>query len=195
MKKFDIRRRTSVTFNNFRPPTLPLKYLRISPLSTITLAGLSTIALLCLGFALHALFGDSGVDDNSTTAEWKPPTLDILALDAPKPASSDIEALSRPIFSKNRKPAPKAAGTPASESAPALADSLSITAIVQNKKSAQVFMVSPDAPEGAWRKIGETVNFWTITAIKSKEVFLKNGNQTAKVELYANPPPTEAPQQ
>lgn len=191
MKKFDIKVSTTAAFSNLRPPMLHLKHLRLSPLATITLAVLSIITLLSLLIALHSMFGDSQADDHSTLVEWKPPTLDILALDAPKPASGDIEALSRPVFTKTRKPAPKTPVSPTNTNAPVVADSLSITAIVQNKKSAQAFVVSAESPEGAWRKIGEKVNIWTITAIKSDEVVLKSGNQTAKVKLYADPPPPD----
>ena len=114
--------------------------------------------------------------------------LAVVELDSPKPASADTEALSRPIFSKTRKPSPKAA-VAAVDSAN-ISDTptgLVVTAIVKNKKVAQAFVTSSETPAGAWRKVGDTVGSWTLNKILHSEVVFQSGDQLTRVKLYVTP--------
>jgi hypothetical protein len=192
MKRIDVKGQAAVAFSNAKALALRLKHLQLSPLAAMLLAALSATTLATGLFALYAMLGPTGADDGPAAPEWKPPTLAIVPLDPPKPAGADVETLSRPIFSKARKPAPKSLMATAETNLSAAPQTLSVSAIVRNKKTKQAFFVSSDAPEGSWRKIGDTVDSWTIKAIEPKEVVLQNGEQTTKVKLYADPPPADA---
>ncbi|MFO1101357.1 MAG: hypothetical protein U1E20_00455 [Methylocystis sp.] len=165
------------------------KQARLSPLSTIILAVLLATTLMAGLFALAAIFGSNGLDGEVAAPDWKPPTLTIGELDPPTPASADVETLSRPIFSKSRRPS-KAKPQVEVELAPnAIAPGgLTVSAIVTNKEAQQAYVVSQDTPEGAWRKVGDTVDSWTISRIDRHEIILKSGEQTASIKLYPDPP-------
>lgn len=169
-----------------------LKSLHLSPLAAIVLAALSAVSLGAALVAVYAIYGPLGSDSGVTVPDWKPPTLDVVELDPPKPASADVEALSRPIFAKNRKPSPKSAAPAAA----AVLDSqtgLTVTAIVHNKKTTSAFLISTDTPDGAWRKVGDTVDAWTVTSITPAEVVLQSGGQLSKLQLYSDASSTAAP--
>lgn len=171
-----------------------LKQARLSPLSAMILAFLLATTLMAGLFALSAIFGSNGLDSEVVGPDWKPPTLAIGELDPPKPASADVEALSRPIFSRSRRPSPKSAKLQVdSDISPnAIASGgLAVSAIVENKEMHQAYVVSSDAPEGAWRKVGDTVDSWTISMIDRHEVILKSGQQTTSIKLYPDPPPID----
>jgi hypothetical protein len=187
MRKIDVRGQAAIAFDHAKALALRLKHLQMSPLSAMLLAGLSAVALITGLFALYAILGPTGVDDGPAAPEWKPPTLAIVPLEPPKPANVDVEALSRPIFSKSRKPSPKAAAAPSETNLSAAPGTMSVTAIVRDKNTSRAFLISSDAPEGAWRKIGDTVENWTVTAIAPREVILRSGDQSAKLPLYGDP--------
>lgn len=168
----------------------PPQETHLSPLSLMLLGALATTTLAAGLFALYALLGPDGSDKVPAAPDWTPQTLAIVELDPPKPASADVEALSRPIFSKSRRPSPKAAKTPdvanIVETA-AAPTGLTVSAIVKRKIASQAFVVSMDTPEGAWRKVGDTIDSWTVTSIEPDRVILKNGGRTTKLQLYADP--------
>lgn len=168
----------------------PAQRVQLSPLSAIILAVLAATTLLAALFAAFAFLGPVGSDTIVSAPAWTPPTLAVADLPPPKPASADLESLSRPIFSKNRKPAAKIAkaAAPMAAEMTAAPPGLAINAIVKNKKTTQAFVTSPESPDGSWKKVGETVDSWTISAIESGGVVLTNGAQTARVKLYADPP-------
>jgi len=178
----------------------PLHLAQLSPLSGMILAFLAATTLGAGLFAAYAFFGPKGMDAAVTAPDWTPPTLAVVELEPPKPPGADVQTLTRPIFSKNRRPAPKtekAAGRPDAAAIPA-ATGLTVNAIVRNKKASQAYFVSPASPEGAWKKVGDTVDSWTIKSIERYEVFLVNGAQTVKVKLYtedqaADPPAPPRP--
>lgn len=170
-----------------------LKQAHLSPLSAMILAFLLATTLMAGLFALASIFGSIGLDSEVAAPDWKPPTLTIGELDPPTPASADVETLSRPIFSRSRRPSPKAKPQVEADLSPnAIAPgSLTVSAIVKNKETHQAYVVSQDAPEGAWRKVGDTVDSWTISRIDRHEVILKSGEQTASIKLYPDPPPID----
>ncbi|WP_424363017.1 hypothetical protein [Methylocystis parvus] len=164
----------------------PLQKAHLSPLAGIVLTLLGTTTLFAALFAAYAFIGPLGSDADVKAPDWTPPTLAVVDLDPPKPPSADVEALSRPIFTKSRRPAPKVARQQATETGPLTAAPSGITvgAIVKNKKATQAFIVSPETPEGAWKKVGDTVDSWTIATIDRAELILKNGQQMAKLKLW-----------
>ncbi|HEY8162008.1 MAG TPA: hypothetical protein VIF34_07055 [Methylocystis sp.] len=163
---------------------------QLSPLSAIVLAALAAITLGAALFAAVAMLGPAGSDVVVSAPDWTPPSLAVVELGPPKPAGADTEALSRPIFSKDRKPSPKTAKAAASipgqdAAAPA---GVTVSAIVKKKKMEQAFMVSPALPEGDWKKVGDTVDAWEISRIDGDGVVLSNGAKTAKVKLFSDDP-------
>lgn len=170
-----------------------LKRARLSPLSAMILAFLSATTLMAGLFALSAIFGSHGLDSEVAAPDWKPPTLTIGELDPPKPASADVETLSRPIFSRSRRPSPKAKPQVEADLAPNAhaPGGMTVSAIVKNKDVHQAYVVSQDAPGGAWRKVGDTVDSWTISRIDRHEIILTSGQQTASIKLYPEPPPID----
>ncbi|RTL90708.1 MAG: hypothetical protein EKK29_00855 [Hyphomicrobiales bacterium] len=184
--------RVSELLHNARSRLSGLKHMQLSPLSGIVLAALATMTSATALFALYAMLGPMGSDSEASAPDWTPPTLAAVELDPPKPASADVESLSRPIFSKNRKPTAKSAAAPTDMTAVSDAPSgLSVTAIIRHKTTAQAFLISTDTPAGAWRQVGDLVDSWTVTSINPKEVVLQSGGQFSKLKLYAEPPPAE----
>ena len=167
-------------------PAKRLKYFRMSPLWAVWLIALSIVTMGMGIFALRSLLGRAGDEEAVAALDWKPPSLAIVSLDPPKPANGDIESISRPIFSKTRKPTLKTAYAVSPANTTTDTGALSVTAIVLNKKIMQAFIISSDAPEGAWRKIGDSVDSWSITEIAAKEVIIQNGGQKRVLPLYAS---------
>lgn len=171
----------------------PMKQARLSPLSAMILAFLLATTLIAGLFAISAIFGSNGLDAEVAAPDWKPPTLAIGELDPPKPASADVETLSRPIFSRSRRPSPRASKSQSEADLSPNAitpGGLTVSAIVKNKEMHQAYVVSLDTPEGAWRKVGDTVDSWTISRIDRREVILRSGEQTTSIKLYPDPPLT-----
>lgn len=164
---------------------------RLSPLMAGTLGVLALAAICAAGFAAFALLGPQYQESLSNAPEWKPPTLAAVELAPPKPASADAQSLSRPIFSKNRKPAPRTSATALvdpSLAAPVVAPAgLSLAAVVRHGGVASAFLLSASAPEGEWKKIGEKIESWTVAAITDLEVTLKNGDQSVQLRLFDEP--------
>lgn len=195
MKKL-VRIRPADWLRDGRATLSRFKQWRLSPLSAILLAALSAIAAGTALFAVAALLWPANWNSGAAVPDWNPPTLAVVELDPPKPPEADTEALTRPIFAKTRKPGPKKAA-PAAAAPTTMTDAptdLVVTAIVKNKKIAQAFVTSSETPEGAWRKVGDTVGGWTLHKILHAEVEFQNGDQLARVKLYT-PPPEPAPEE
>ncbi|PPD10091.1 MAG: hypothetical protein CTY36_01335 [Methylocystis sp.] len=166
-----------------------VKQMQLSPLQAIVLVFLSAIASGTAAFALYATIGGLSADSGVSVPDWTPPTLDAIELGPAKPASADVQSLSRPIFSKNRRALPKSDAAPIE--AATLSDAptdLIVAAIVRHERKAKAFLVSASSPQGAWRKVGEVIDAWTVASIANAEVILQNGGQFTKVKLYKHSP-------
>lgn len=167
---------------------------RLSPLLTMILGLLAATTVFAALFATYALVGPLGSEAETTAPEWNPPTLEIGELAPPKPDSAYEQSLTRPIFSKNRKPMPKSAGRPTE--ALATGDGpvgVTVNAIVKRGKRSQAFVVSSETPEGEWKKVGDSIESWTISAIGSDDLTVTNGDKAAKLKLYSDVAPDEPP--
>jgi hypothetical protein len=162
---------------------------RLSPLMAMTLASLACAFLLAALFAAYALFGPERGDAETAAPEWRPPKLAIVELDPPKPASADVQALSRPIFAKKRRPSARALardfGSVGSDGGPS---GVAIAAIVKAGGTEKAFVTSSQTPEGEWKTVGDTIESWTIEAIVPDSVILKNGAQAVRLRLYPDQP-------
>ncbi|PPD46211.1 MAG: hypothetical protein CTY15_02260 [Methylocystis sp.] len=170
---------------------------RLSPLMALILLAIAAVNILAAIFAFDAVMGPMGAKTDGAAPDWKAPTLAIVELDPPKAASADAQALTRPIFSKTRKPSPRAARPEgAATAASSAAMGVSVAAIVKKGKgAAQAFVISADAPEGAWKKVGDAVDAWAISDISADALKLRSGDGAATVKLYADPPPAPPPPQ
>lgn len=190
MNRFDVKQRLAGVAGRAgglaQAFAAPLQQAHLSPLAGLVLALLGATTLAAALFAAYAFLGPLGSDADVKAPDWTPPTLAVVDLDPPKAPSADVETLSRPIFTKSRRPSPKVAKPAASETGPLTAAPSGITvgAIVRNKKATQAFIVSLETPEGAWKQVGDTVDSWTIATIDRTELILKNGQQMAKLKLY-----------
>lgn len=194
MRPDQLAQRLQEFFGRSRMLVAPIQKAQLSPLSAIMLAVLAAATLVATLFAAFAFLGPIGSDATVSAPDWTPPTLSVAELAPPKPASADTETLSRPIFSKSRKPAAKTAkaAAPMAAEMAAAPPGLAVSAIVKNKNVTQAFVTSSESPDGIWKKIGETVDSWTVSAIENDGVVLTNGAQTARVKLYPDPPPSAA---
>lgn len=179
------------TLKSWTQNAAPLAQARLSPLMSVILAFLLATTASAVLFAIYAILGPEGGEREVKTPEWTPPTQAVVNLDPPKTAADDVQSLTRPIFSKSRRPSSRSAPARAEpDAAPAAgnADGLTVYAIVKNGNTSQAFVTSLDAPEGAWKKIGDTIDAWTISSIDAAELTLKNGDRSATLRLYpANP--------
>lgn len=168
---------------------------RLSPLMAMILGALATATAIAGLFAAYALIAPQGEGPETGVPDWKAPTLNIVELDPPKPDSAYEQALSRPIFAKNRKPTVKTAShaTDADKVDAGPPSGLTVGAIVRNKGVTQAFIVSPDSPEGDWKKVGDMVDSWTISSIAPTELVLTSGERAAKVKLFEQPQPDQPP--
>jgi hypothetical protein len=156
-----------------------------------SLGALSLAAVSAGGFAANALLGPRNLPADAASQDWKPPKLAIVELPPPKSASADAQTLTRPIFSKNRRPSHKA---PAAPAAPPLVPTaaapgdLTLAAIVKHGGVSSAFIISGSAPDGEWKKVGDTVDAWTVAAISDADLTLKSGDQAVKLRLFPGPP-------
>lgn len=177
----------------FLPLSIPsLASSRLSPLMAGILCALGLVSLVAAGFAIYATVGPQSETAQSAGPGWKPPTLAIVELEPPKPASADVQTLSRPIFSKNRKPSTRTgsaapAAEPAIEATGEAPNGLTLAAIVKHDGVSSAFVISAGAPEGEWKKVGEKVESWTVAAINDLELTLQNGEEAVKLRLFADP--------
>lgn len=188
MRKISLKGSARIAVNPARFVANGLRYFHISPLWAICLSILCSIFLAAGLFALRAALGRIDRYDSFSTPEWKPPSLEITGLNPQKVANADVQSLSRPIFSKSRRPSPKAANPGSLGNGSTDIDGISVTAIVLSKKTIEAFFVSANSPEGTWRKVGDTVDAWTITAIAPKEITLQSAGQMKILKLYADNP-------
>ena len=94
-----------------------------------------------------------------------------------------LEALERPLFSKTRRP-PGAMAVPERAIAGLAPDGLSVSGITIILGHARAFILSSEAPKGAWVSEGSTVAGWRLTAISPTDVRLESKGQSAKLNLY-----------
>jgi hypothetical protein len=206
MRRFDVKERLASVAGRAQDLTealaIPLQQAHLSPLRAMVLAFLGLSTFVSALFAAYAFLGSLGSNADVKAPDWAPPTLAVGELDPPKPPNEDVETLSRPIFTKSRRPSPKAAAPQVAPETGPISETpsgVSVSAIVKNRDGAQAFIVSPESPDGAWKKIGDTVDSWTIATIAGAEITLKNGERAAKLKLYAEeqaqPAPPEQPPQ
>ncbi|MCX7899289.1 MAG: hypothetical protein N2444_04265, partial [Methylocystis sp.] len=167
-------------------PALPalLAPSRLSPLMKAALGAAGGLVAASAGFTVYALLAPENDGAIATQSEWKAPLPAVVELGAPKSASGDVQTLSRPIFNKDRRPTKSAsAAAPTTTKIAEAPTGLAVSAIVKRGGEAQTYLTTGGGG-GAWRKIGEEFEGWTVSAIEQDEVTLRNGEGSARLQLY-----------
>jgi hypothetical protein len=161
--------------------------LRLSPLMAIALALPALMVVVGLLYAVFAVFGPQGASAPDTP-EWHPPAFVAQEAISHPAAANDVQTLTRPIFSKTRRPAPAASGAaaPKQQAAEAVITGLQVAGIAKAAHAKRAFILSPSTPNGDWFAAGETIDAWTITTIGDTELTLKSGSKSATLQLYSN---------
>ena len=94
-----------------------------------------------------------------------------------------MEALERPLFSKTRRP-PSAKSAPQLAAAEPSPDGLSVSGVTIIGRHSRAFILSSDAPKGAWVSEGSMVAGWRLTAISPTGIRLEAQGRSAKLTLY-----------
>ncbi len=160
---------------------------RLSPLMLAALSLLSVTSTLSALFFLRALIG-WGEAAPLTAPEWRPPSASFLTPLASAPAPTDIQTLTRPIFAKSRRPAPKAVETASPERAAGPPPALTVQAIVLSNGAWRAYLLDHGGANGEWYLVGQLIDGWTISEIRASELTLKSGERTAVLSLYPEPP-------
>lgn len=162
---------------------------RLSPLMSMSLAGLGALVAAAAIFDVSVMLGAGA--PVPPHLDWRPPAF-VAPPPPQKPASADVQTLSRPIFSKSRRPSAAAAKPASSEAEKANPSApppnVIVSAIVKFGPRTQAFVVSSTTPDGKWLAVGETVDGWSVDAIRSSEMVLKNGERTLTTPLYPEAP-------
>lgn len=164
---------------------------RLSPLMAGALVALGLFDLAGLAVLGRGILS-TGFAEKDIRADWRPPTLTQYEALAAKPADADVQTLTRPIFSKTRKPylskdkkqASLAAAMPATPPA-----NLKLLGLAKYKDVQSAFIVSGSTPGGKWCAVGNEIDGWKVTQMQNSEVTLQSGDKTVQLSLY--PEPTE----
>jgi hypothetical protein len=153
----------------------------------LTLFGLAASTLLAVASTLFALwaFLAPEVVEAAAAVDWRAPVFDGKAA-AHAAFGDDSQTLTRPIFVKTRRPAaPSATAAPVVGEPAAPATGVVVSAIVAAKGARRAFLATPSNPDGAWLSVGDSFAGWTVAKIESTRVEVKNGAQSAQLQLYS----------
>ena len=124
---------------------------------------------------------DAGLAAEAATPIWRVP-LETLT-----------ETRERPVFSRTRRPPPKPVAPPVIAQAPAPPPpsppppepiSLSLMGIVQGPNELNLAVVREDQTQVVKRlQIGETLNDWTLTEVRRREVTFKRATEIVTLEM------------
>jgi hypothetical protein len=161
--------------------------IRLSPLTAGALCALLTADCLA---ALYAYKGAVSplAHDSVVKAQWRAPTIANLPSAMAARPNADAQTLTRPLFSKSRRAAPRAGQTAAADAAATtsgapLPAGLNLKAIVFRNRKGSAFLACDALPEGKWIKEGDVFRDWTVAALHPLDVVLKNGERLQKLML------------
>ncbi len=139
----------------------------------------------------------TGLAEKDIRADWRPPTLTQYEALAAKPADADVQTLTRPIFSKTRKPylskdkKQTSVAAPVPAAAPA---DLKLLGLAKSKDVQSAFIVSGSTPGGKWCAVGSEIDGWKVTQMQNSEVKLQSGDRTVQLSLYPEPSEPQSPE-
>ena len=157
----------------------------ISPLEAGGLGFLALMTLMAAMFFVYALFTPYGTP-TPIAWEWRAPIVEPAEPIGQRSAPADMHTLSRPLFAKTRRPKPVKAVEIAVLETPKRAPEvtgLSVSGIIHFSQNSAAYILNQNAG-GEWYHVGETVAGWKVQSIRRLDLTLKNGEQTAILELY-----------
>ncbi len=159
----------------------PLMAGALIALGVFDLAGLAVLGrgILSVGFA-----------EKEIRTDWRPPTLTQYEALATKPADADVQTLTRPIFSKTRRPylsKDKKQASPAAPIPAAPPTNLKLLGLAKYKDVQSAFIVSGSTPGGKWCAVGDEIDGWKVTRMQNSEVILQSDDRTVQISLYPEP--------
>lgn len=104
--------------------------------------------------------------------------------------NSDDDALMRPLFNKNRRPAlidkSDANISETNLNSTETPNNINLVAIAKFNGEDRAFISTPSSPNGAWYKTGDALEEWTIKKINSTNVVIKKADIDSLLVLYTN---------
>jgi hypothetical protein len=155
---------------------------RTSPLMLMILLCEAVLVLSAAAFAASAIFAREAPSPGPSV-EWKAPTFALVASIRPR-SNVDLHTLSRPIFSRTRRPANAASPRPPAPVAAIAPSGVSLKGIIKYGRSAKAFLTSSSNPQGDWKTIGDKLDSWTVDQIEQEHLSIKNGTQFLQYSLY-----------
>ncbi len=162
---------------------------RLSPLMGGALTVFGLFDLAGIG-ALGVAFFPADQIEADVRSDWRPPLFDQNKSDAPSPSNADSQTLTRPIFSKTRRPFIAKATLPElREPREPLAPppGLMLLGIVKHKAGQSAFIVSSSTPKGKWCAVGDGLDGWKVTLVQDLEITLQSDARTVQLSLYPAP--------
>lgn len=156
--------------------------MRPSPLMMIILLCETALTALAATFATSAYFRrDTPIP--SPSVAWKAPTFASVAPTRDY-GGVDLHTLSRPIFSRTRRPQSAASPRAPDPAAPSPPARVSLKAIVKYRSLAKAFLTSANIPRGEWKIVGDKLESWTIHQIEQDGLAIRNGTLLLHYSLY-----------
>ncbi len=172
---------------------LRAKSARLSPLHLMALCAMSLLTLASGVFALRSAMAPVTLPIEAKQ-QWRTPVaLSDAARGARAPPALDTQTLSRPLFSKSRRPseAQKRKVEAHAAGPSTIPAGMTLRAIINFGQDTQVFLVTNATSDGVWLKVGEQIEGWTLTEVSPTEVTMRNGDKTARLEFeYEDQSPT-----
>lgn len=159
---------------------------RIAPLQVGILGALSLSTISAAYFALSSIFSpfSPGV---IAKAEWHAPGALETARTAAAPSGHNEQTLTRPIFSKTRRPQAAESQAGLTKDAPTQAAPLpagiSVRAVAIAGKARSAFLIWDASPEGKWVREGEPIQGWTVSSVRKLDLILQSGERSSRLTI------------
>jgi hypothetical protein len=156
---------------------------RLSPVALAGLGALAAVTALSALFLLRSIF--AAVEPESTPhGDWRPPASAPSQTQSAAGPGGDLQTLSRPLFSKSRRPSPPSAVQTQSFADPGLAMGLALGAVVRTASGVRAYLYTRGGVLGEWRGVGEQIEGWTVAEIDDAGLTLKSGARATTLKLY-----------
>ena len=150
-----------------------------------------TLLLICAVVGIPLWPGHAASDPEAPVVASKEPSSDAFSL---PPLDALGEVVARPLFMPTRRPPPPTATSSASLLQPpnfALAGIV----VVGSRRVAMIETGANATAPFASIAVGDTIDGWTVTAIKHASILLQAGDRTVEVTMRDKAPPWRAPLQ
>lgn len=167
--------------------------MELNRLKIIALAALGALDVVAALFAWRAFFGpEAGMD---LPARAAPPIVPAaIAAAAPQASHDDSETLSRPLFSKSRRPSLNAAHLAADAASSPPPAGLKLLAVIAFGHDARAFVVSSVDADGKWLSVGDSIESWTVESIAPQDISLRQQDDRIRVAINYDEAPARVAQ-